>query len=147
MCAQGYKILQKAKLLSCFIALLMLFGWISVGQTRDLPVQTLTPVVLSDMRSRVARFDQLEPDCSAVAPLVVVKKPPTKGRIEIEEDMGFANYAKETRQYKCNDRRTLGVVIFYTSGSGFKGTDRFEVEVFYTTYAVSQTVKFIATVK
>jgi hypothetical protein len=147
MRAQGYKILQEARLLSGFIALLMVFGWISVGQTRELPVQTLRPVVLSDMRSRVARFDQVEPDCSAVAPLVVVKKPPTKGRIEIEEDMGFTNYAKETRQYKCNDQRTLGVAIFYTSDPGFKGTDRFEVEVFYATYAVSQIVRFTATIK
>jgi hypothetical protein len=132
---------------SCFVALLMLLGWAGAGQTKELPVQTLMPVVLTDMRSRVARFDQVEPDCSAEAPLVVVKKGPTKGRIEIQEDMGFTNYAKETRLYKCNDQRTLGVAVFYTSGAGFKGVDNFEVEVFYTTFAVSAKVRFRVTVK
>ena len=130
-----------------------LFGFIVVtslacfSEAKELSVETMTPVVLSEHRTRVARFDQLQPDCTADVPLVVVTRPPTKGRVEIEEEMGFSLYAKNTPQSKCNNERTLGVAVFYTAAPNFKGMDRFEVEVFYTTYAVSQKVKFTATVK
>ena len=129
------------------LAFIFVVSWACAGQPKELSVASMTPVVLSEHRSRVARFDQLQPDCTAEVPLVVITKPPTKGKIEIEEDMDFAFYAKSARQSKCNDERTLGISIFYTSAPKFKGTDRFEVEVFYTAYAASQKVKFIATVK
>jgi hypothetical protein len=121
------------------------FTWLS--ESKELSVATMTPVVLSEQRTRVARFDQLQPDCTADVPLVVLTRQPAKGKIEFEEEMAFSLYAKNTPQSKCNDERTLGVAVFYTSVANFKGTDRFEVEVFYTTYAVSQKVRFTATVK
>jgi hypothetical protein len=131
----------------CFLAFAMVISWTTISQTKEPRIPTLTPTVLSEARSRVARFDQIEPDCTGQAPLVVVTKPPAKGQIETEEDLGFALYSKELPQHKCNDQRTLGVSVFYTSRSGFKGDDSFEIEVFYTTYSVTRKVRFKVTVK
>lgn len=126
----------------CLLAFAMVISWTTISQTKQPRIPTLTPTVLSEARSRVARFDQIEPDCTGQAPLVVVTKPPAKGQVETEEDMGFALYSKESPRHKCNDQRTLGVSVYYTSVAGFKGADSFEIEVFYTAYSVNQKVRF-----
>lgn len=131
----------------CLVCLLLL-SWTTAAQAKELRPATMTPVVLSGMRSRIARFDQVQPDCTAVElPVVLVTKKPANGQIEVEEEMGFSLYPNSVPQYKCNDQRTLGAAVFYTSSSGFKGTDRFEIEVFYTLYASTRKVRFTTTVK
>ena len=119
----------------------------SGGPAGELAPQTKTPIVLSATKSLVARFSQLAPDCSGQSPFVVVSKPPAKGQVEIEEDMGFAYYPKDSNLYKCTSQRTIGTSVFYTSTAGFQGSDMFEVEVFYTSFATSGKVRFRVTVK
>ncbi len=117
------------------------------GQAAELAPLTMTPIVLSVTKSPVARFSQLAPDCSGESPLVVLTKSPAKGQVEIEENMGFSYYPKDSNLYKCNSQRTIGMSVFYTSTEGFKGSDMFEVEVFYTSFATSRKVRFRVTVK
>jgi len=129
--------------LACLIAAGCAVG----GQAAELAPLTMTPIVLSATKSPVARFSQLAPDCIGESPLVVLTRSPAKGQVEIEENMGFSDYPKDSNLYTCNSRRTNGMSVFYTSTESFKGTDIFEVEVFYTSFATSRKVRFRATVK
>ncbi len=130
-----------------FSICLLVLSWAATAQAKELRLVSMTPVVLSGMRSRIVRLDQVQPDCTAELPVVLVTKKPANGEIEIEEEMGFSIYPQSAPQSKCNDKRTLGAAVFYTSSRDFKGTDRFEIEVFYTVYASTQKVRFTTTVK
>jgi hypothetical protein len=57
------------------------------------------------------------------------------------------DFTKTRNLYKCNSQRTIGMSVFYTSTAGFKGSDMFEVEVFYTSFATSRKVRFRVMVK
>jgi hypothetical protein len=52
-----------------------------------------------------------------------------KGQVEFEENLGFSTYPKNSQKYVCNTQQTAGLSIFYTSPTGFKGTDSFEIEL------------------
>jgi hypothetical protein len=52
-----------------------------------------------------------------------------KGQIEFEENLGYSAYSKDSQKYECNTRQTAGLSVFYTSPTGFKGTDSFEIEL------------------
>jgi hypothetical protein len=51
-----------------------------------------------------------------------------KGHVEFEENLGFSTYSQNSQKFRCNTQQTDGLSVFYTSPTGFKGTDSFEIE-------------------
>ena len=102
---------------------------VDVVGAQELSPGTHSPVVLSEQRTQVWRTFNLNPDCSAADALVAKVTKQGKGQVEFDESFGFSNYPKDTQRYRCNTQQTAGLSIFYTSPTGFKGTDSFEIEL------------------
>ena len=96
---------------------------------QQLPSANISPVVLSEQRTQVWRTFNLNPDCPAADVIVAKVTKEGKGQVEFEENMGFSTYPKNSQKYECNIQQTAGLSIFYTSPTGFKGTDSFEIEL------------------
>jgi hypothetical protein len=102
---------------------------IDVAGAQELPPANPAPVVLSEQKTQVFRAFNLNPDCTAADVLVARVTKQGKGQVEFEENLGFSTYPKDSQKYGCNTRQTPGLSIFYTSPTGFKGTDSFEIEL------------------
>jgi hypothetical protein len=77
----------------------------------------------------------LNPDCSPVEGSVEVKTTtePEHGTLEFVSGERFTNYPKTSVRFKCNEKRTRGVLINYKSAGGYIGSDKFEILVLYPT--------------
>ena len=77
----------------------------------------------------------LNPDCSPVEGSVEVKTTaePAQGAIEVVSGHRFPNYAKTNVRFKCNDKKTRGLLINYKSKEGYVGPDAFDILVLYPT--------------
>lgn len=125
---------------------LMLFSFAGRVAAVELPMGTITPVVLSETRTLVFSAYNHNPDCSVnEVPVARITKRPTKGEVEIGEGSGYSHYPKDSQLYECNTKQTLMSNIFYTSTKGFAGTDNFEIEVFSS--GNSRKIKFRVTVR
>jgi hypothetical protein len=100
-----------------------------VAGAQELPPANFSPVVLSEQRTQVWRTFNLNPDCSAADAIVAKVTKQSKGQVEFDENLGFSSYPKDSQKYGCNTRQTDGLSIFYTSPTGFKGNDSFEIEI------------------
>lgn len=113
--------------LTGFIMLLLVTGTPVAAQLAPVNVER---VVLSEARTRVAFLVAAEPDCSPIELTVRIFKKPVNGKLELEEGDGFGAWRKEDPRSTCNDKKTWGWLLFYSSNPGFKGIDRAEIEVF-----------------
>jgi hypothetical protein len=96
---------------------------------QELPPAHNTAVVLSEQKTQVYRTFNLNPDCSAAGEIIAKVSKAGKGEVEFDDILGFSNYLKDSQQYRCNTLQTPGLSVFYTSPTGFKGTDNFEIEI------------------
>lgn len=129
------------------LAIVTLFCLAKTADAVELPSATVTPVVLSEARTLVWSAYSHNPDCSVnEVPVVRITKRPANGEVEIEEGSGYSHYPKDSQLYECNKQQTLMSNTFYTSKKSFKGSDNFEVEVFFTA-GNSRKVRFRVTVK
>jgi hypothetical protein len=103
--------------------------FVGVAGPQELPPQNPAPVVLSEQRTQVYRIFNLNPDCTAPDVFVAKVTKQGKGQVEFEESLGYSAYPENSQKYGCNIRQTAGLSIFYTSPTGFKGTDSFEIEI------------------
>jgi len=55
------------------------------------------------------------------------------GTLEFVSGERFPNYAKTNVRFKCNEKKTRGVLINYKSAGGYIGSDKFEILVLYPT--------------
>ena len=110
-------------------AALIIACFVDVAGAQELPPVNPAPVVLSEQRTQVWRIFNLNPDCTAADVIVPKVTKGGKGQVEFEENLGFSTYPKDWQQYGCNTHQTAGLSVFYTSPTGFKGTDSFEIEV------------------
>jgi hypothetical protein len=110
-------------------AALIVACFVDVARAQELPPANPAPVVLSEQKTQVWRAFNLSPDCTAADVIVAKVTKPGKGQVEFEENLGFSAYPKDSQKYGCNTRQTPGLSIFYTSPTGFKGTDSFEIEL------------------
>lgn len=125
---------------------LALFWCAGTTAAVELPMGTVTPVVLSETRTLVFSAYNHNPDCSVTeVPVARIAKRPAKGEVEIEEGSGYSHYPKNSQLYECNTKQTLMSNIFYTSAKGFKGSDNFEIEVF--SVGNSRKIRFRVTVR
>jgi hypothetical protein len=58
---------------------------------------------------------------------------PAHGAIEVVSGHRFPNYAKTNVRFKCNDKKTRGLLINYKSKEGYVGPDAFDILVLYPT--------------
>jgi len=108
---------------------LVIACFVDVAAAQELPPANPAPVVLSEQKTQVWRVFNLNPDCTAADVIVPKVTKPAKGQVEFEENLGFTAYPKDSQKYRCNTQQTPGLSIFYTSPTGFKGADSFEIEI------------------
>jgi hypothetical protein len=77
----------------------------------------------------VWRTFNLNPDCTAAGVIGAKVTKEGKGQVDFEENLGFSAYPHNSQKFRCNTQQTAGLSIFYTSPTGFKGTDSFEIEI------------------
>ena len=115
-----------------FLLTVCAFGiacFVDAAGAQELPPATLAPVVLSEQKTQVWSTFNLNPECTAADAIVAKVTKEGKGQVEFEENLGFSTYQNGQQQYRCNTHQTAGLSIFYTSPTGFKGTDSFDIEL------------------
>ncbi len=118
------------RLSSLTLAMLMLGPPQVSGQ--ELQTQPQFRIVLSGVRTKVGWTYSLNADCtSAGLPNARILENPKRGKVEILNEEGYTNYSKDAQQYKCNEKKTETVSYYYQSNEGFRGKDRFAVEMFF----------------
>jgi hypothetical protein len=110
-------------------AALIIACFVDVAGAQELPPVNTAPVVLSEQRTQVYRAFNLNADCTAADVIVAKVTKEGKGKVEFDENLGFSTYPKDSQKYGCNTHQTAGLSVFYTSPTGFKGTDSFEIEL------------------
>ena len=75
----------------------------------------------------------LNPDCSPVEGGVEVKTTTeaAHGTVEVVPGDRFPNFAKTNVRFKCNDKKTRGLLINYKSTGGYIGPDVFDILILY----------------
>ena len=105
----------------------------SPGPGQEIPTQPQFRIVLSGARTKVGMSYNLNADCtSAGIPSVRIVEAPKRGKVEIVNEEDYTNYSKDAQQYKCNEKKTEMVNYYYKSNEGFRGKDRFAVEMFFS---------------
>ena len=103
------------------------------GGLRDCRNLSLLDFVASGKKVTLDFGYALNPDCSPVDGSVEVKTTaePAQGAIEVVFGHRFPNYAKTNVRFKCNDKKTRGLLINYKSKEGYVGPDAFDILVLY----------------
>jgi hypothetical protein len=110
-------------------AALIIACFVDVAGAQELPPANPAPVVLGEQRTQVWRIYNLNPDCTAADVIVAKVTKQGKGQVEFEENLGFSAYSKDSQKYRCNTQQTAGLSVFYTSPTGFKGTDSLKLSL------------------
>jgi len=100
---------------------------------RELPTPTVFPIVVSGERTRVGITYHLNPDCTSAGRIIVrLSESPADGVAELLTEQAFPDYADDDQRFKCNEKSSELPAFYYTSRPGFKGRDRFVVEIFFS---------------
>jgi hypothetical protein len=93
---------------------------------------TQTPIVrgaLSGQRQILVSFYATASDCASLGfPTIRVAKAPQHGEVSVEQGTAVADFGKDDARNVCNGKSVPATVIYYTSESGFIGTDSVEFE-------------------
>jgi hypothetical protein len=131
---------------------LWLVAGVAVFAAGNVCAQTLPPVPISStvptaVKRQVGFFHWLNADCSSMGDIESrLAKPPANGTVELDEGLGYANYAQTNQRYNCNGRPVMGVRVFYTSKDAYTGKDSFTAE-FLTPSGQDFVWKYSVTVK
>ncbi len=116
-------------------ALLLIVGLVTcVGSVaaQEIPTQPAFLIVASGTRMQTTIAYALHADCSAVGQILVrIVQKPKHGEAEIVREQGYTSYGKEDQKYKCNEKPTEVVNLYYKADEQFKGKDRLVAEYFY----------------
>jgi hypothetical protein len=110
-------------------AALIIASFLDVAGAQELPPANVASVALSEQKTQVWRTFNLNPDCTAAGVIGAKVTKEGKGQVDFEENLGFSAYPHNSQKFRCNTQQTAGLSIFYTSPTGFKGTDSFEIEI------------------
>jgi hypothetical protein len=112
--------------------LVLSLATIAHASARELPTPTVFPIVVSGERTRVGITFHLNPDCTSAGKITVrLLEAPKNGTVEILTERTYADYEKTDPKFKCNEQLSEMPAFYYTSREGFKGRDRFSIEIFY----------------
>ncbi|NYJ11081.1 hypothetical protein GGI64_002132 [Rhizobium leguminosarum] len=86
---------------------------------------------LSGERTKMGQSYNLNVDCT-VATMAKIRlvQAPAHGTVDFVTENIYSNY-KDSPRVKCNSRKAPGVSEYYTSKSGYSGTDMYKVRVSY----------------
>jgi hypothetical protein len=74
----------------------------------------------------------LAADCTSEGyPTVKITKGPPNGQMAIEHGETIASYPKDNPRSACNLQKIPSVIFYYTSNSGYTGTDNVSLEVLF----------------
>ena len=62
--------------------------------------------------------------------IVKIRKEPRHGKVEIEDENGFAVYPSSNPRFHCNKVQVPMKKIYYTAEDNYGGNDKIELEVF-----------------
>ena len=92
---------------------------------------TVQKTALAAARTYVWGIADLNPDCSVVGPMnVKIRKEPRHGKVEIEDENGFVEYATSNMRFHCNKVQVPMKKIYYTAEDNYDGKDKIELETF-----------------
>jgi hypothetical protein len=100
---------------------------VSVGAA---PAATESRNVISLSGTKVLTYSvfSINPDCTVLeVPVVKLTKPPAKGSVDIEDGMGYSNFAKDTQSYECNTKQSEMINVWYTSAMEQRETTNLEL--------------------
>ncbi len=118
------------RILTLVFVSLALYGKNVSGQ--ELPTQPTFLTVASGVRLRYLLGFSLNADCTSTGEIVArIIQQPKNGMIEVAREQGYTQYGKEDQRYKCNEKRSEVVHLYYEPSERFKGKDSFVVEVFF----------------
>jgi hypothetical protein len=116
-------------------ALLLIVGLVACAGSvaaQEVPTQPAFLVVASGARVRMTIAYALNADCTSMGQIVVrIVEKPKHGESEIVNEQGFSSYGKEDQKYKCNEKSSDIVNLYYKANEQFKGKDRLVAEYFY----------------
>ena len=89
----------------------------------------------------------LNVNCTAATmPKIKLLQAPTHGSVEFVSEGIFSNY-RDSVHDKCNSKKSPGVSEYYTSKSGYFGTDTYKVRVDYGEGTVKEVIVNIKVIK
>lgn len=89
---------------------------------QEVPTPPRFPIVLSGERTSIFYSYALNKDCTPMGKVVVrAVQGPKNGLIEIVTEEGHSDYKNDDQRFKCNEKTSEVVRIYYKSNDGFKG--------------------------
>jgi hypothetical protein len=96
----------------------------------QLPVSNISLVAAAEVRTRISFQAAAEPDCTSMQVTVRILDQPLNGKLEVQEESGFAYFPPPNPRSQCNDKQIWGTALYYTSNPSFRGNDKVEFETF-----------------
>ena len=89
---------------------------------------TLERHALSGIKQKLDAMGFLNPDCSSAGDAqAFVAVAPIHGSIQIDHDLGYLAYPKDSIMSACNDKKVPVVTVYYRSDSGYHGDDAADI--------------------
>ncbi len=102
-----------------------------ISAKANLPT-SMDRVVASGVRTKIAHFYALHPNCTSAGPVTVrVITEPQHGTLESLAANGFTTYRSDNVRAKCNNQESEIVGIWYKSADGFTGPDQATVQAIF----------------
>jgi hypothetical protein len=106
------------------------------AQAKSVPASTTPPAsvrtVVSGTRFKVAFETVINPDCSVAGDTVIrVVKAPVHGTATTENIKDFTAYPSTNQRYRCNEKESRGVALFYKSNAHYVGPDSISFQVIF----------------
>ena len=126
-----------------FVAVAVLAGLVIASETASAQqrrkaenpqAMAIAATVAGEVRTRVAYFWSVNPDCSLTGPTTVrILTPPANGVAEVDIGPAYPAFTKDNVRFKCNVKQYDLPQVWYASKPGYRGPDALEIEVFYPT--------------
>ena len=114
------------------LLIISLASYLGSVSAQELSTKPAFLVVASGTRVHTTIAYALNADCSSIGQIVVrIVEKPKHGEAEIMHEEGFTAFGKEDQKYKCNEKRSEVVNLYYKADEQFKGKDRLVAEYFY----------------
>jgi hypothetical protein len=84
---------------------------------------------ISGVPQHVGFYYSVNPDCSSDGLVQMqLKSPPTHGSVAFVNADGYTNFSSTSPGHECNNKKSPGVKVVYTSAKDFVGSDEFSVQ-------------------
>jgi hypothetical protein len=93
------------------------------------PYKNIERGAISGVPQHVGFYYSVNPDCSSDGLVQTqLNTPPTHGSVTFVKADGYTNFPSTSPSHECNNKKSSGVEVIYTSAKDFVGTDKFTVQ-------------------